>query len=275
MKRILKKRVMSFMIKKSIVAVLLLFIFLPIVCLGGWIFKITFLLVGVLGLKEMIDLQKHHKKIPLFMIILSLLLFVLYVLNGNHYHYSYGISEQKNALLLLFLFIPCLFYQKEKYTTHEAMYLFGSILFLGTAFSSILFLRTYDMWLFWYLMLVPIVTDIIAQQAGRLFGKHKCAPLISPGKTWEGAIAGTFVSMILSSLFYYHFVQEIPVVLLLSITFLLSIVGQLGDLVFSKIKRENEIKDFSKIIPGHGGILDRMDSILFVVLAYVLLFGVL
>ena len=263
------------MIKKTIVAVLLLFIFLPIVFLGGWIFKVAFLLVGVLGLKEIIDLQKHHKKIPLFIVFLSFLLFVLYVLNIEIRYYSYGISGQKNAFLILFTFVPCLFYGKERYTTHEAMYLSGSILFLGTAFSSILFVREYDIWLFWYLMLVPIITDIIAMQAGRWFGKHKCAPLISPNKTWEGAIAGTLVSIVLSSLFYYHFVQEIPVVLLVCITFLLSVVGQLGDLVFSKIKRENEIKDFSQIIPGHGGILDRVDSILFVVLAYVLLFGVL
>lgn len=263
------------MMKKSIVAVLLLFIFLPIVLLGGWIFKVAFLLVGVLGLKEIIDLQKHHKKIPLFIVFLSFLLFVLYVLNIENRYYSYGISEQKNALLVLFLFLPCLFYGKESYTTHEAMYLSGSILFLGTSFSSILFIREYDIWLFWYLVLVPIVTDIIAMQIGRLFGKHKCAPLISPNKTWEGAIAGTIVSVVVSSLFYSSFVQEIPIVLLVCITFLLSVIGQFGDLVFSKIKRENEIKDFSQIIPGHGGILDRIDSILFVVLVYVLLFGVL
>lgn len=266
---------MSFMLKKSIVAVALIFIFVPIVFLGDWFFKITFLLVGTLGLKELIDLKKHHKEIPKFMIVLSFLLFILYVLSRNDYFYSYGIFEAKNALLILFLFIPCLFYKSERYTTHEAMYLSGSILFLGTAFSSILYLREYDLWLFWYLMLVPIVTDTIAQQVGRLLGRHKCAPHISPKKTWEGAIAGTLVSVLFSSLFYYHFVQEIPIVLLLSITLILSIVGQLGDLVFSKIKRENEIKDFSQVIPAHGGILDRMDSILFVVLAYVLLFGVL
>ncbi len=262
------------MIKKSIVAVLLFFVFFPIVLLGGWIFKIAFLLVGILGVKEFIDLKKHHKEIPKFMIILSFLLFVLYVLSQNGCYNSYGIFEQKNALLVLFLFIPCLFYQ-EKYQTHEAMYLCGSLLFLGTAFSSLFFIREYDVWLFWYLVLVPIVTDIIAMQVGRLIGKHKCAPRISPNKTWEGSIAGTLVSVGVGSFFYYHFVAEIPIVLLVSITFLLSVVGQLGDLVFSKIKRENEIKDFSSIIPGHGGILDRIDSILFVLLAYVLFFGVL
>lgn len=82
---------MSFMMKKSIVAVLLLFIFLPIVLLGGWIFKVAFLLVGVLGLKEIIDLQKHHKKIPLSIVFLSFLLFVLYILNIENRYYSYGI----------------------------------------------------------------------------------------------------------------------------------------------------------------------------------------
>lgn len=263
------------MIKKSIIAVLLLCIFLPIVLLGGWIFKITFLFIGILGLKELIDLQKHHKEIPKFMTILCFLLFALYILSRYDCYNSYGIFEQKNALLVLFLFIPCLFYKEKPYGTHEAMYLSGSILFLGTAFSSILFLREHDVWLFWYLVIVPIVTDIVAMQAGRLFGKHKCAPTISPNKTWEGAIVGTLASIVISSVFYYYFVQEIPIALLLSITLMLSVVGQLGDLVFSKIKRENEIKDFSNVIPEHGGILDRMDSILFVILAYVLFFGIL
>ena len=89
-------------------------------------------------------------------------------------------------------------------------------------------------------------------------------PKISPKKSWEGAIAGFIGGVIVALLVYSHLVAPITFMIL-------NIAGQIGDLVYSKIKRENEIKDFSNIMPGHGGVLDRLDSLSFVVFMYVLL----
>ena len=115
-----------------------------------------------------------------------------------------------------------------------------------------------------------MVTDIFAMLGGKYFGKHKMCPKLSPKKTWEGAISGTLCGSVVGIVFYSLLVGNLTFRVVI-ITILLSIVGQMGDLVMSKIKRENEIKDFSNIMPGHGGILDRIDSIIFVFLMYMFL----
>ena len=109
-----------------------------------------------------------------------------------------------------------------------------------------------------------------------LVGKHKLAPEISPKKTIEGAIGGSFMGTIVATLFYNTVISATtPLVFVIVITAMLSVVGQIGDLAFSAIKRYYGQKDFSDLIPGHGGILDRFDSLVFVVLAFVLVLGII
>lgn len=96
------------------------------------------------------------------------------------------------------------------------------------------------------------------------------APKISPAKSWEGAIAGLIGGSAISIIVYSNLVGNFSIKLVI-ITIILSCVGQMGDLFFSKIKRENEIKDFSNIMPGHGGVLDRLDSLSFVMFVYVII----
>ena len=107
-------------------------------------------------------------------------------------------------------------------------------------------------------------------------GKHKLAPDISPKKTIEGAVGGTIMGTIVATLFYVTVISKsVPLVFVILITALLTGVGQIGDLAFSAIKRYYGQKDFSELIPGHGGILDRFDSLVFVVLAFVLVLGII
>ena len=109
---------------------------------------------------------------------------------------------------------------------------------------------------------------------GKLFGKHKLAPNISPNKTIEGSLGGSLVGTIVASIFYILVIQDYASVLsIIGLTFCLTIIGQLGDLIKSSIKRYENIKDFSNLIPGHGGILDRLDSIIFVMMTYILIMG--
>ena len=122
-----------------------------------------------------------------------------------------------------------------------------------------------------YLFLIPVCTDVFAYLIGSLFGKRKVAPNISPKKTLEGYIGGCVLGTILPSIYYYYFISNMNIIVLVVLTFIISIMGCIGDLLFSKIKRENGIKDFSNLIPGHGGILDRLDSFIFGILTYVLI----
>lgn len=129
--------------------------------------------------------------------------------------------------------------------------------------------------LIWYLAIAAWGTDTFAYVVGKRFGRHKLTP-ISPKKSIEGSIGGT-VGAVISSLIYTYIINktgimEISYLAILGISIVLSILGQLGDLAASSIKRYVGIKDFSKLIPGHGGMLDRIDSILFIApFAYFLL----
>ena len=120
-------------------------------------------------------------------------------------------------------------------------------------------------------MTITICSDTFAYFTGRLFGKHKMIPSISPNKTWEGAFGGTLVAVVLGTIFYYYFISKMSIPLIIAKTLLLTIISQFGDLTFSAIKRHAKIKDFSNIMPGHGGILDRLDSLILIMIAYMLI----
>ena len=108
-------------------------------------------------------------------------------------------------------------------------------------------------------------SDIAAYFIGKAIGKHKLAPRISPGKTWEGAIAGIFGAVIISLLFKLPTPLQVPLsywqAMLLGV--LVSVFGQIGDLAESLLKRNSGVKESGNLMPGHGGLLDRMDSVLF------------
>ena len=108
---------------------------------------------------------------------------------------------------------------------------------------------------------------------GNLIGRHQLTP-ISPKKTIEGALGGVIGGTIAASLFYINVINNLHPIQVIIMTITLSIIAQIGDLIFSKIKRENNIKDFSNLIPGHGGILDRLDSIIFTVLFYIIIINI-
>lgn len=128
---------------------------------------------------------------------------------------------------------------------------------------------------FWLLILTGITagSDSGAYYTGRAFGKHKLSPLISPNKTIEGAVGGIIIGMLVALLLAMLLLQTVPWLFVLVSSFFLGVVGICGDLVESVIKRATGTKDSGTILGGHGGILDRADSILFAapVLYYLLL----
>lgn len=106
--------------------------------------------------------------------------------------------------------------------------------------------------------------DTFAYFVGIAIGKHPLSFQISPKKTWEGAIAGFLGAILAAPFCYFVFFKEVSLVHLLIISVIIGIFGQIGDLLESLLKRDADVKDASKLIPGHGGVLDRFDSLLFV-----------
>ena len=165
--------------------------------------------------------------------------------------------------------------KKEAFTSWA--WTMGGILYIGWLLSFLVALRGQEdgrNWVF-LALLATFASDSAALLIGSTLGRHHLAPGISPHKTWEGAIAGVFGAVI-ASLFF-----TLPTPLQLELTYgsaiilgvLVSLFGQLGDLVESLFKRNMGVKDSGNLIPGHGGVLDRMDSVVFagvVVYYYVL-----
>jgi phosphatidate cytidylyltransferase len=114
-----------------------------------------------------------------------------------------------------------------------------------------------------FFFLVIMGSDVAAYYGGRMFGKHKLAPNISPGKTWEGAVAGMLASLLLAVASHYWFFFNLPIKFALPLAAVMNVMGVLGDLTESALKRSVGMKDTAQFLPGHGGILDRIDSLLF------------
>jgi phosphatidate cytidylyltransferase len=141
----------------------------------------------------------------------------------------------------------------------------GGLLYVGWLASFMVALRNIEDGRGWVFMaiLCTFASDSSAYMVGRARGKHKMAPYISPKKSWEGAAAGLAGAVLVSLLVAWFF--DLPLALWQSalMGFLISVFGQLGDLVKSLFKRNMEVKDSGHILPGHGGFLDRMDSLVF------------
>ena len=114
-----------------------------------------------------------------------------------------------------------------------------------------------------FFFLILMGSDTGAYFAGRAFGRHKLAPKISPGKTWEGFVGGMIASLAFAALAHFWFFRELPLKFALPLATVMNVLGVAGDLAESALKRGSDAKDAANILPGHGGLLDRLDSLLF------------
>ncbi len=257
--------------KKRILSAIVIFaIVIPLIYLGGKYFSLGISLAAMLSYKELLNLKYNKNRIPILIQIFGFIITVCLVLSSFDYSYVFGLSYKLLIATALLFLLPLLFYKEKSYNSKDAFYLMGITLLIGLTYNCFILVRAFDMWEFVYLLTITILTDTFAMIFGLLCGKHKLCPTISPKKSWEGSIGGSVIATGAASVFYHYLVAPISIKMII-ITLVLSIIGQLGDLVFSRIKRDNEIKDYSDLIPGHGGMLDRLDSIIFVVITYVLI----
>ena len=258
--------------KRIISAIIMLLIVIPVIWYGKDLFRLGVGIISILVLKELLDLKKSHHKYPYLVQLISMVMLLFLVLSEyDGYSILFGITYRGIALLLLSLLGLTLFYRDEEYTIRDAFFLIGCVILLGTAFNAMILARMVDLYLFIYLLLIFAFTDTFAMFMGMAFGRHKLIPKVSPKKTIEGSVLGSIIGTVVACVFYHFLVNPITISVIF-VTLLLSVIGQIGDLIFSKIKRENEIKDFSNLIPGHGGILDRLDSTIAIMLGFLIFY---
>ncbi len=147
----------------------------------------------------------------------------------------------------------------------EVMMFYGGMMYMSLLFSIWGMIRALPDWQFWIFMMLgcAALSDIGGYLVGKQWGRHKLAPLISPGKTIEGLMGGLVFAVGGSFLIRFLFKSEFPILFLLITASLIALIGPLGDLSESMIKRGMGAKDSGNLIPGHGGLFDRVDAILF------------
>ena len=266
----MKKRILS--------AILMIAIFVPLLIIGGKVFAIFMSLLAIMGLYELIHIRESKKEFPFLMKVFAYVMVVFFSLSHfKSIDFIYTMDYRVVAFIIFAFLSPMVFiHDFKKYNLNDALFLIGSVLFIGLSFNLLIICRNYDIMYIIYLLLITTITDTFALFTGMLVGKHKLCPTVSPKKTIEGLVGGTLVGTFVATAFYITVIDpSMSLAFVAIITMLLSLVGQLGDLVFSSIKRYYNKKDFSNLIPEHGGILDRFDSLIFVVLAFIIFSSVL
>lgn len=250
--------------KRVISAVVALAIIIPLIALGGIYFKIG---MAVLSILSMYEILKLRKELPIFIKVISYVLITLSVIFSD---------VSLLPIILITMSVLLVFFDKSEYNVNDFTFVTAFLVLLSTVFTYFIYIRNEDVNILIYLLLITILTDTFALFGGKLFGKHKLIEKVSSKKTIEGSIIGSAFGTIIPSIYYIYMVDPgANILTVIFMTLILSIIGQLGDLVFSSIKRYFNIKDFSNIMPGHGGILDRIDSITMVVLAYQIIINII
>lgn len=187
------------------------------------------------------------------------------------------INEFDSAWIIIFAVIyiyalyvlACAMFSQGGIRSKDAAKAFLSTMYIICGFSCLVATRdlAHGAFMLCMILVVAFATDIFAYFSGMLFGRHKLIPLVSPKKTVEGAIGGTIISAsaFVGCAFLYSYIYntERPHALALFLCGIaLSIVSQIGDLIASYIKRERDVKDYGNLFPGHGGVLDRFDSVI-------------
>lgn len=238
------------------------------------IYSIALGLLSGLAAWELLRVLGMHKKYAVS--VPSIMLSALMPL----FAYDYFIPAQKQTVYILIMALAIFAYllylafvsvfSRGTLGYKNVASVFMAVTYVSVSFTSLALVRymTNGVYLFEMIFIGAWVCDSFAYFTGRLFGKHKLAPELSPKKTVEGAVGGivfTVLAFMLYGLIIESFFGLSVNYLILAVTgLILSVVGQVGDLWASLIKREYGVKDYSRILPGHGGIMDRFDSILVV-----------
>lgn len=241
----LSKRVISGLIG------FLLLIF--IVCKGGYLLNFSIYLVALVGLRELYKSFEHIGVLPIYYIgyFGSTILFLAFCYKPNLVSLSLA--------LIVIISLSCLLFLKNMKLDSVALTILG-IYYIPFLLFHIIYLSNTKY--IWFVFIIAFGTDTFAYITGNLIGKRKLSPKISPNKTIEGSIGG-ILGAVLLSIVYANLIGIKEPINIIIISFIGSIVSQIGDLTASKIKRIAQIKDYGFIMPGHGGVLDRFDSIIF------------
>lgn len=272
--------------KRIITAAILIAITVPLIYLGGW-WTVGFVAVAIMGgIVEILKAAKEKKWNPAVYIVtiagslgIFLWWFIICYVNGDtkllEIPNPYIVRVNVVYLAAFLIALLSIEVTTKNFMMDDVFYLFTMSFLICVGGQGVIFIRQeLGLVVFIYIVFCTYMCDTFALVFGRLFGKHKFAPITSPKKTWEGVIGGVAMATILGFVFTLIFpLRATDNWVFIPLSFVLGVGAVWGDLIFSSIKRHMGIKDFGTLLPGHGGILDRIDSLLFNILVYISAFG--
>jgi len=244
--------------------IILIILMLLFIIPGGNLLLFGVAFLALVAMMEILRIAKVNK-MPLGWLgyVAVFLIYVLLYLNR---------IEKLVPLLVIYLIAVMAVYVVSfpKYKAEQVLYAAFGFLYAGLLISYVYQVRELPGGAFsvWLIFIAAWGSDTCAYCAGMLFGKHKAFPVLSPKKSWEGCIGGVVGAALIAVIYCFvmnqWFGQSFFAVQYALVCACGSVISQVGDLAASAIKRNNDIKDYGRLIPGHGGVLDRFDSVIFV-----------
>ncbi|MDD6194491.1 MAG: phosphatidate cytidylyltransferase [Lachnospiraceae bacterium] len=243
--------------------IVLVIIALAVIITGGDLLLGVIAAISVIGMFELYRVFKMEKTVAA---VISYAVALIYYLNLR---LNFLPDMMMLAIGFLILLLAVYVFTYPKYKADQIMAAFFGLFYVAVMLSFIYQTRMLDAgkYLVWLIFLCSWGSDTCAYCVGVLFGKHKMSPILSPKKSIEGAVGGVVGAALLTALYGYIFksqmdIQLTEVWMLAGVSAIGALISMVGDLAASAIKRNYDIKDYGKLIPGHGGILDRFDSVI-------------
>ena len=241
---------------RVITAVVALIVFLPLLFLGGDYFKFTTYALGVMAMYEIVRMT--FKETNIVILTLSSIVGALLFLHKD----ISNLLQYALVYLILIAMLATIVYTGHKIKIVEIGVIIFVTAYIFVGFYCLFMLRNFSLSHVAYLLLTIWFTDSFAYFGGMKFGKNKLSPKISPNKSIEGSVIGSLSSIVIAVLFFNITSIFSNLLIAIIVTLIVSVIGQFGDLIESAYKREYQVKDSSNLLPGHGGIFDRFDSVI-------------
>jgi phosphatidate cytidylyltransferase len=238
------------------------------ILVGGAFLRYGIMILSLLGLFELFKVSRKKSIKPLSLLAYIACIFYYIALDSKYVSNNLYYKNLFAIMILSILALMCFAIINTKYNYVDVAITVLGFIYIPVFLGSIVLLneKKYGNYLVWLIFISSWLCDTGAWYFGRHFGKHKLAPKVSPNKTLEGSIGGLISSCLACGVFgivVNNFNVNIGIIHFFIIGLFCGVFCQFGDLMASSVKRYTGVKDFSNLIPGHGGILDRFDSIIF------------